>query len=100
MGGFIIMTNKSKKVTKALIIKELERRDWKAFAEGFHELNIEWHAKEWREFIEHIEARQKKEIKELFEQGVKELCEEVESCAVTHLRVKMFQTFQIKQLKQ
>lgn len=33
----------------------LKRLDWDAMARAWHEGDIRWHAKEWKQFIEHIQ---------------------------------------------
>lgn len=53
---------KSKKVTKAQVLKLIDKMDFKGLSEAYRESEIAWSAKEWKEFVETIEARQKKEI--------------------------------------
>lgn len=52
---------KTKKVKWGKII---EKQDWRELAEAFHEAQIDWHAKEWKEFIERIKKQVKREVLE------------------------------------
>lgn len=61
------MSTLEEKITIKLAKEALATLDWKKFAEAFRDMEADWHAKEWKEFIEVVRQDERKRVVEEIE---------------------------------